>query len=91
MSAVSCVKIDGLEKFKIMVVCLDLAKEKNEKRYQFLLVFYDFENSQVSFFQSIKTFFYSVASVGLTDFSRIFCLVTPRGKGFIRNSLHLVL
>ena len=43
MSADSWVKIDWFEKFKIMVVRLDLTKEKNEKQYKLLLVFYDFE------------------------------------------------
>ena len=32
-SAVSWSKIDGFEKFKIMVVCLDLRREKNEKQH----------------------------------------------------------
>ena len=43
MSAVSWVKIDGFEKFKIILVRFDLTKEKIFKRYQFLFVFYDFE------------------------------------------------
>ena len=33
MSAVSWIKIDGFEKFKILMVRLDLKKEKNEKGY----------------------------------------------------------
>ena len=43
MSADSWVKFDGFEKFKIMVVRLDIMMEKNEKQYQFSIVFYDFE------------------------------------------------
>ena len=66
MSAVSWVKIDGFEKFKIMVVRLDLMKEKNEKRYQFLLVYYGFENSMN------QNFFLFSGNVGLSDISRFF-------------------
>ena len=42
-SAVSWAKNDGFKKFKILVVCFDLMIENNEKQYNFLLVFYDFE------------------------------------------------
>ena len=49
-----------------MVVRLDLMKEKNEKRYQFLLVYYDFENSMN------QNFFLFSGNVGLSDISRFF-------------------
>ena len=42
-SAVPQVNIDRFEKFKIMVVRLDLMLENNEILYQFPLLFYDFE------------------------------------------------
>ena len=41
--AVSQAKDDGFKKFKIMVVHLDIMMEDDGKRYQFLLVSYDFE------------------------------------------------
>ena len=40
-SVYSWAKVDGFKKFKI--ICLDLMMEKDEKQYQFSLVFYDFE------------------------------------------------
>ena len=43
MSAVFWVKVEGFKKFKIIVVHLDLMMEKDEERYYFSLVFYDFE------------------------------------------------
>ena len=43
MSAVSWANVDGFQKFKIMVVRLDLKMENDEKQHKFLLVFYDFE------------------------------------------------
>ena len=42
-SAVSWAKVDRFKKFKIMVIRLELTREKNEKQYWFLLVFNDFE------------------------------------------------
>ena len=43
VSAVSWAKKDGFEKFKIMVVCLDLTMENDEKQNYLLLIFYEFE------------------------------------------------
>ena len=35
--------MDGFQKFKVMMFCLDLTMENDEKRHYVLLVFYDFE------------------------------------------------
>ena len=43
MSAVSWVKDDGFQKFKIMTFGLDRMMENDEKQNYFLLVLYDFE------------------------------------------------
>ena len=49
------------------------------------------KNSQVTIYGWIKTFFCSVANVGLTDSSRIFFWWLPGVERFIKQSLHPVL
>ena len=44
-SAVSWAKVDGFKRFEIMVVCLDLMMENDEKQYEFSIVFYDFSGN----------------------------------------------
>ena len=43
MSSDSWMKIDRFENIKIVVVCLNLTMEKDDNRYWFSLVFYDFD------------------------------------------------
>ena len=53
--------------------------EKLKNNINFHLFSFILKNTQVSFFQPIKTLFCLVAIVGITDFCNFF-LVTPRGS-----------
>ena len=57
ISADSWVKIDRFEKFKIMLVCLNLTIENDKKLYEFLLFFCDF--GKLAFIDKSKHYFVS--------------------------------
>ena len=72
MSAISWANVDGFKKFQIMVVCLDLMMENNEKNINICLFSMILKSLQATIYGWIETFFCLVANVGLTDLSRIF-------------------
>ena len=57
MSAVTWANVDGFQKFKSMVVCLDLTMENDGKGHSFLLVLSDFEKLKMNQKFLLSSFF----------------------------------